>query len=137
MDFPLITYDPETGLATVGIPTNPRVTRGVDKLSQIVCLAVLKNGGQDVFTPGEGSGLRALIGQYNHYDPSEIQAEVIRRVKLIEQQIIANQLGYSLPATEKLVKLRVLSVVVDSVTWNTAVRIQIINEAGQSIVTVV
>jgi hypothetical protein len=137
MDFPLITYDPYTGLATVGIPQNPRAVKGVDKLSQIVCIAILKNGGQDVFSPGDGSGLRAMIGQFNHYDPSEIKTEVIQRVKLIEQQIIANQLGYALPATERLVSLRVLSVVVDSVTWNTAVRVQIINEAGQSIVTVV
>lgn len=137
MDFPLITYDPDTGMATVGMPQNPRAVRGVDKLSAIVCVALLKNGGQDVFAPDQGSGIRALIGQYNYYDPSEIQAEVIQRVGLIEQQIIANQQGFTLPASEKLVKLRVLSVVVDNVTWNTAVRIQIINEAGQSIVTVV
>lgn len=137
MDFPLIKFDPNTGIASVGIPDAPRSLRGVDKLIQIVCIAVLKNGGQDVFEPTAGAGLRAMIGQYNYSDPSEIRVEVLRRISLIEQQIIQNQAGFTLPATEKLVKLTVLSVVSDSITGDTAVRVQVVNEAGQSKIAVV
>jgi len=137
MDFPLIIFDQNTGIASVGIPASPRPLKGVQKLVQIVCIAVLKNSGQDVFNPPEGSGLRSLIGQFNYSDPGEIKLEVIRRVGLIEKQIIANQSGFVLPATEKLAKLTVLSVIYDSVTANTAVRLQVINEAGQSQIAVV
>lgn len=132
MDFPLIIFDPDTGLASVGIPKVPRPLRGIQKVVQIVVIALLKNRGQDVFTPEEGSGLRSLIGQFNYSDPSEIKLEVLQRVKRIEQEAIANQVNTVVPAAEKLRALKVLEVVFDPVTANTAVRIQVMNEAGQS-----
>lgn len=132
MDFPLIIFDPDTGLATVGIPKVPRALRGIGKLVQIVVIAILKNRGQDVFTPTEGSGLRSLIGQFNYADPSEIKLEVLQRVARIQQEIITNQVNTTVPAAEKLRALKVLEVISDPVTANTAIRIQVLNEAGQS-----
>jgi hypothetical protein len=137
MDFPLITFDPNTGLAQVGMPDAPRAVVGIDKLVQIVTIGILKNRGQDIFTPSEGTGLRSLIGQFNFFNPEEVKVEVIQRIKSLEQQIINNQIGVTVPASEKLVKLRVLTVVSDSTTGSLAVRIQIFNEAGQSTVAVV
>jgi len=137
MDFPLITFNKDTGFAEVGIPTAPRALRGINKLVQLVVVALLKNGGQDVFSPEEGSGLRAMIGQFNYANPSEIKVEVVQRVKLIEQQIVANQVNFTVPAAEKLKQLKVLDLVSDPVTGATAVRVQIYNEAGQSKTTVV
>jgi hypothetical protein len=137
MDFPLITFNPDTGLAEVGIPSAPRALRGIKALVQIVVLAVLKNGGQDVLTPDEGSGLRSLIGQYNLADPNEIKTEIIQRINLIENQIITNQTGFIIPASEKLKKLTILEIASDSLTGATAVRLQIFNEAGQQTTTVV
>lgn len=137
MDFPIISFNPDTGLAEVGIPKAPRLLRGLQALVQIVVIAILKNGGQDVLTPQEGSGLRAMIGQYNFADPNEIKAEIIQRISVIEKQIIANQAGFILPATEKLKKLTVLEIASDATTGATAVRLQIFNEAGQQTTTVV
>ena len=137
MDFPLITFDSETGFATVGMPAVPRGVTGINKLVQIVVVAILKNGGQDVFDPNDGSGLRGMIGQYNYHNPSEVKTEVLRRIKLIESQMLSNQVNFNLPAAEKLKQLKVLDVVMDPVTAETAIRIQVINEAGQSLTTVV
>ena len=137
MDFPLISFNAVTGLAEAGIPSAPRPLRGIQALVQIVVIAILKNGGQDVLTPEQGSGLRGLIGQYNFSDPNEIKAEVIQRMRLIESQIIANQAGFSIPASEKLKKLTVLEIASDPNSGATAVRVQIFNEAGQQTTTVV
>ena len=137
MDFPLITFNSETGLAEVGIPKTPKGLFGIKVLVQIVVIAILKNGGQDVLMPNEGSGLRSMIGQYNFTEPNAIKSEVVQRIGLIEKQIIANQAGFIVPSAEKLKKLTVLSVVADNTTGAAAVRIQVYNEAGQSITTVV
>ena len=127
MDFPLINFDPYTGIASVGMPASPRYVRGINKLVQVVCVAILKNGGQDVFDPNQGSGLRSMIGQYNFSDSGEIKVEVIQRVQMIEKQIIQNQSGFILPASEKLAKLTVLSVVVDAATSATAIRLRAVS----------
>jgi hypothetical protein len=137
MDFPLIVFDPETGVASVGIPSVIRPVRGIKKLVQVVVLALLKNGGQDVLTPDEGSGVRSLIGQFNYSDTSEIKIEVLRRIRKVEAEILANQEVVSLPADEKLRELKIMSVVSDPANGNTAVSLQVINEAGQSTTVVV
>jgi hypothetical protein len=132
MDFPLVSFDPYTGLATVGIPKTPRPVRGIQLLVQIVVIAILKNQGQDVFTPLEGAGLRGLIGQMNYSDPSEIKLEVIQRINKIAQEIITNQVNTDVGATEKLASLKVLEVISDPVTADTAVRLKLTSEAGQT-----
>lgn len=137
MDFPLINFDPTTGIATVGIPTVPRRLTGINKLVQVVVIAVLKNGGQAVIDPEQGSGLRAMIGYFNYTTPTEVQVEVLKRIKLIEQQIISNQANFSLQSSEKLTSLKVLQVATDPVTGATAVKIKVNNQAGQSTTLVV
>jgi len=137
MDFPLITFDSSTGIASVGIPKAPRRLTGIDKLIQVVVLAVLKNGDQDVISPDLGSGLRSMIGQFNFSNPSEIRVEVIQRVKNIEQQIIVGQSDFNLPSSEKLSQLKVIDLVTDSSTGATAVRLKINNQAGQTSTVVV
>lgn len=137
MDFPLVNFDTETGVAYIGIPKVPRPLKGIQKLVQIVVIAILKNRGQDVFTPLEGSGLRSMIGQFNYSNPSEIRLEVIQRVQRIQQEIVANQVGSNAAASEKLRSVKVLEVVTDTVTSNTAVRLQVASEAGQSTTLVV
>lgn len=137
MDFPLIVFDEATGIASVGIPKVPRRVTGINKLVQVVVIAILKNGDQDVLNPELGAGLRLMIGQFNYSDPSLIRVEVIQRVKNIEQQIIAIQTSFNLPASEKLSRLTVLDVVIDANTSAAAVRIKIDSQAGQSTTVVV
>lgn len=132
MDFPIVSFDPATGLASIGIPKSPRPLRGIDKLVQIVVIALLKNLGQDVFTPNEGSGLRSLIGQFNYTDSAEIKAEVLQRVNKVNDEILRNQTDLSVPATEKLRQLRVLEIAVDVSQSQAALRLRVISEAGQT-----
>lgn len=137
MDFPLVTFDPITGMAMIGVPTVPRRVVGINKLVQIVVIAILKNGGQAVIDPDQGSGLRAMIGQFNYTEPTAIQVEVLKRIQLIEKQIIANQANFTLPSSEKLVSLKILQVATDPATGATAVKIKVNNQAGQSTTLVV
>lgn len=137
MDFPLIYFDPDNGVASIGIPPVARPLRGLSKLVQVVVLGILKNGGQDVLTPSEGSGIRALLGQYNYTESSEIKIEILQRLRKVESQIIVNQESVALPSDEKLREIKVLNIVSDPTTGSTAVRLQVINEAGQSTTVVV
>jgi len=132
MDFPLVKFDPNTGVATLGMPTVPRPLRGIQKLVQIVVIAVLKNGGQDVFAPIEGSGLRALIGQFNYSDEQEVRVELSSRVNKIQREVIQNQAPFPSPPAEKLRSLKVLEIAVDPVTSSAFLRLQVISEAGQT-----
>lgn len=132
MDFPLITFNKDTGIAELGMPANPRPYRGIDKLVQIVVIAIFKNQQQDVFSPVEGSGLRALIGQFNYADPEEVQVEVLTRLKKVQDEIVQNQANTNYPSSEKLKELKVLKIVTDPISANTAVNIRVISEAGQS-----
>lgn len=132
MDFQMVVFDPNTGLASLQIPTVPRKISGIEKLVQIVVLTLLKNGGRDVFEPEVGSGLRGAIGQYNFTEGEEVKNLVVQRIRAIEQQIIGFQAGEMISPTEKLKRLEVLGVGFDPATYQTLVKVQVFSEAGQS-----
>ncbi len=132
MDLQVITFDRDTGLATLGIPLVPRKISGVEKLVQVVVLTIMKNGGRDVFEPNVGSGLRGLIGQYNFTEGDEVKNLAVQRIRAVEQQILGFQAGAMVSPAEKLKKLEVLGVAFDETTYQTLIRIQVFSEAGQS-----
>lgn len=130
MDLQVIQIDPNTGVASMGIPAVPRRLTGQEKLVQIVVLFILKNPGQDVFTPTEGTGFRDMIGQYNFTSPDEIRAVVVQRIKQIESQILASQsVGIGDP-TERLKEMSVQDMAFDDNTRTLFVRIRIVSESG-------
>lgn len=132
MDFQIITFDPNTGVASLGMPAVPRKIFGLEKLTQIVVLSYLRNPGRDVLDPIEGSGLRAAIGQYNISDGAEARALAVQRTKYVESEVIARQKTDEGSPDEKLKKLQVLDVAYDDPTGVTFLRVQIFNEAGDS-----
>jgi len=131
-DYQIITFDSTTGVATLGIPTVPKRLVGLEKLVQIVALGFLRNPGRNVFAPTEGSGLRAEIGKYNYNDGAEIRSLVIQRTKIVEKEILSRQKQGEGDPSERLQSLTVTDVAFDSITGETAVRVRVINELGDS-----
>lgn len=129
-EIQVIQFDPVTGLATMGMGSVPKILTGMDKLKQIVILSYLRNPGQDVFYPQEGSGLRATIGQYNFTDSDELKTLFVQRTKAVEKEIISRQSSNKGTPEERLNKLVVIDVAYDFQTAVLIGRVQIINEAG-------
>lgn len=129
-DIEIVQFDPDTGLATLGLGNSPKILTGMDKLKQIVVLAYLRNPGQDIFDPQEGSGLRAEIGQFTFVEGDEVSALFVQRTQGVEKEIIDRQEGTVSDASEKLKKLSVLDVAFDQTSSSLLGRVQIINQAG-------
>lgn len=133
MDFQVVTFDPTTGLASYGIPAVPKILTGMDKLVQIVVLEFLRNPGQNILSPTEGSGLRGDIGQYNFTgDPEELRSHVVQRSRFCQQEIIARQDPSTGTPDERLKSLTVKNFAYDDETGQAMLLVQVINEAGDS-----
>lgn len=132
MDFQLVTFDPDTGLASYGIPTVPKIITGIDKLVQVVVLSFLRNPGRSVLAPVEGSGLRADIGQYNIVDGTELRAHAIQRTRAVQQEVLGRQNPGTGTPSERLKSLQVKNFAYDEQTGRAMLFVQIINEAGDS-----
>jgi hypothetical protein len=130
MDIQIVTFNALTGLAELGLPRVPRRLRGMDMLMQIVVLAFLRNPGKDTFSPNEGSGLRAAIGQYNMTNTSEVSALCLQRAKVVETEVIGRQRPDRGTPQERLRKLNVLDVAVNEADGAVVMRVQVLNEAG-------
>ena len=133
MDYQMVVYDATTGVATVQIPTIPKILTGLDKLVQIVVLYFLRNPGKAVLQPVEGSGLRADIGSYNTtIDGAEIRALAIQRTQAGQQEIISRQSANQGTPDERLKSLILRDFAYDESTLMTVLKVQVINEAGDS-----
>lgn len=132
-DIQIVRFDSVTGLATVGMGIAPKILRGMDKLKQIVALEYLRNPGQSVIQPDEGSGLRAAIGQYNIGGDSELKTLFVQRTLSVEKSIVSRQETTAGPPTEKLKKLTVLDVATDAFAGSMTGRVQVINQVGDEI----
>lgn len=129
-DIQILQTDPVTGVLSLGMGRSPKVLTGIQLLAQVVALTIFKNPGRDVLAPYEGSGLRALIGQYSLGNADEIRLLLIQKIGQVEKDIIAKQAAGGGSPTEKLKKLSIQDVAVDSVAGKVIARIKIINEAG-------
>ena len=130
MDISIVQVDPDSGL--VSLKLSPKPIKGMSKLIQIVILSLLNIPGSDVFDPGEGGGIPEMIGMnFDTSDLSEILAELTRRVRKSEKEILANQIGFEASADEALRSLAVSGVAPGGAIDEVSVRIRIINELGQ------
>jgi len=134
MDIKITNIDPLTGLVTLGLNNNTKTVSNMDLLAQIVSLKLLKTFDQDVFDPKEGTDFRADIGQYNFAadDVEEIRLLAVSQIQKIEQDIIEEQ-GTNLGTpSERLLKLRLMDIAGDVDTGSVAIRVQIVNESGNT-----
>lgn len=133
-EFQVIYTDPATRRVTIKPPMPPRIITGIDKLIQIVVLALFNDPGRNVFDPGQGSGLLALIGaNMNPNDPTEVIALVTERIEKIKEEILENQNSIiNEDPTERLSDIQVLSVETGTQIDEVAVKLRLISEAGNS-----
>ena len=131
-DLQILYADPVTGIMSFGMGRSPKTLTGLPLLAQVVALAILKNPSKDVLSPDEGSGIRALIGQYSLDSTEEIRLLIIQKVSLVEKQILSKQAAGAGIPNERLKKLTVLDVAIDPADHKVLVLVRVLSEAGDS-----
>jgi hypothetical protein len=126
----LIFIDPDSRRVTFKI--QPKIASGVLKLTQIVLLSLLNIPGQDVLDPENGGGIPELLGfNFGPDETNEIVSEVTRRVRKTEAEILTQQIGYTIPASERLKEVKIIGVDEGDGIDAVFIRLRIINELGQ------
>lgn len=131
-DFRIIRIDPRTRKVTISPSIPPRKVTGLEKLIQVVVLALLNDVGRNVFDPDQGSGLPSLIGSnINPNDPTEALADVTERVEKVREEILENQNNLeNEDSTERLADLQILSVDTGVNIDEIIVNLRLVSEAG-------
>lgn len=133
MDIQVIDVDQTT--RKVFFVLKPKKVTGISKLVQIVVLSLLDVPGRDVLDPDKGGGLPALLGMnIDPNDSTEIYAEVARRIRKTEEEIITDQIGIGDPDNEKLAELQILDISRSDINIDEIfVKIRVISQAGRSV----
>jgi hypothetical protein len=134
MDVQITQVDPLTGEVSLSLGLTPKKLRGINKLVQKVAIKVLKNFGRDVFYPDEGTDFRNEIGQLNisaSGGEDELRLIATQRIRKIEAEIIDQQGPEIGDPTERLKKINILDIAADISQASAAIRMQVINEAGE------
>lgn len=133
-DFRVYQVDELTGRVRIEAGGVPKKVSGLEKLIQIVLLAIFNDPGRNVFTPNQGSGLPSIIGSnFNPNDPLESLADVTERIEKIRVEILENQNNLvNEELTERLLDLQVLSVETGFQIDEIIVKLKLISEAGSS-----
>lgn len=131
MDIQLVEVDQIT--RQIKFVLKPRKLTGISKLLQIVVLSLLNTPDRDVLDPVKGGGLPEMVGMnINPKDSTEIFAEIARRIKKSEQEIIDDQIGINDPPQEKLRELQIIDIKEGEQIDEIFVKIRIINQANQA-----
>ena len=129
-EIQVLTVDPVSREESFQISS--RKVTGISKLVQIVVLSLLSVEGKDALDPGKGGGLPSLISSnIDPNDSTEIFAEIARRVRKTEQEILEDQLGSADTADEKLREIQIVGVEKGASDDVIFVRLRVINERGQ------
>lgn len=129
-DLRVIKVDPVTGRLTFEVSSSP--ITGSELLTQVVVLSLLNNPGQDVLDPDDGGGIPEMIGMnIDATDSTEIIAEVTRRIKKSQTEIINAQSTLNLDSEQKLRELNIGDIRQGDSIDEVLVVIRIINEAGR------
>ena len=100
-------------------------------LAQTVTLSYLRNPGQDVISPNEGSGIRADIGQYAMSSSDQANLLVLQRTKTVETEVLTRQAAAGIvDPSEKLKSLTVLDVASDPTASQVMARVKVVSETG-------
>lgn len=130
MDISLIYINPDTNV--VSLKLSNKIVTGISKLIQIVILSLLNTPGQDILDPDMGGGLPDMLGMnIDPNDYSEVLAELTRRIKKTEKEVLYNQIGSTSDSSEKLREVSIISVGPGASAGEIYAKIRIINELGQ------
>lgn len=129
-DVKVVFVDPTTRRVSFQASSLP--ISGIDLLIQVVILSLLNVPGQDVLDPNDGAGIPDMVGMnIDATDSTEVLAEITRRIKKSQTEIINAQTGLDLLPEEKLKELFVAKVAGGEQIDEVLVTIRIINEAGR------
>ena len=129
-DIRIIKVDSETGRITFDVSSTP--ISGSELLTQIVILSLLNTPGQDILDPDLGGGIPEMIGMnIDATDSTEIIAEVSRRIKKTQTEIINAQAGLNLDGEQKLRELYIGGISQGETIDEVLVNIRVVNEAGR------
>jgi len=131
MDIQLFTVNPTTNRIEWGVV--PKVITGINKLIQIVVLALLEVPGYDVLDPADGSGIPALLGMNVYVDDiSSAKGEIARGIKKIQSEIIKYQVGLNCTADEKLSDIKILNITQGEASDEILVKLRVVSAAGKA-----
>ena len=132
-DYKVISIDPVTREVTIKPPATPTKVSGLEKLVQVVVLALINRPGRSAMYPTSGAGMHDFIGQYNMAvnDPSETLGAVMERVEKIKEEILEyqNSLTNEDPS-ERLKDFTALSVEQGTQIDQVVVKFRLVSEAG-------
>jgi len=129
-DLSVLYIDPET--RRVSFEISSRTVTGIDKLIQIVVLALFSSPDTDLLDPQEGAGIEDLISMNtDENDTSEVYSELARRISAAQDQVINNQIGLDISSEEKLRKIDIVSVSSEE-PGEVKLKIRIENEVGRT-----
>jgi len=132
-EYKIINIDPITRVVTLIPPIYPEKISGLEKLVQIVVMALLNSPGRSAMYPEQGAGLKDFIGQYNISitDPSEMLGEIAEKIEKIKEEILDNQNSLENDApSERLADFIALSVDQGANIDQVVVKFRVISEAG-------
>lgn len=131
MDIQCVFIDPVT--KGVSLRLGSKIVTGPSKLFQIVVLSLLNVPGKDVLDPSLGGGMPEIVGlNFDATDRTEVFAEVARRVKKTQTEILQAQIGSNAPASERLRELHIIDIVVGATADAADLKLRIVNELGQT-----
>jgi hypothetical protein len=133
LDLKIMRLHPD-GSVYFDISDTPSYVSGIDLLAQMVAIAYLENPGQDVVNPQEGSGVRSLIGQFDVVNQKDLKVEFLTRTTKIEREIVQRQSNLDIRSDEKLKKLTILGLTINSDNSEMIAKVSIENQADQRIV---
>jgi len=136
MEIQLIDIDPNT--RRVRLRLQPKILTGVLKLTQIVLLSLLNIPGRDILDPEDGGGLPELVGfNFDPDDITEVRGEIVRRIRKTEAEVLAKQVGLTIPPEERLREVQIRSITPGEAIDEVLVRVRVVNELGQQLDAVV
>lgn len=118
-------------LAQMGLA--PRAVTGVHKLAQFVTKLLLTTQGSDLFDPDYGSGLLYLLKDSRTLqEMTDLKADIANHIRDVRRQVIVSQTNLSLPSSERLRDLQLISVDFDEVNLRFRIEVRLTSEAGES-----
>jgi phage baseplate assembly protein W len=118
-----------------GPTKNVRAVTGIQKLVQQIAKTLLTTSGTNKFDVGYGGDLLRELG--TNFDPAaggRISAAVARAVATTEESMIVSQLGErGLPADERLLRLTLDAVVIDTALQEVRATVKLVTYAGNTV----
>lgn len=110
-----------------GMGNNPPKFSDLNKLVQLVVITLMTDAGSDKFDE-YGAGLASLLGKnINANDLTDVKSAITHMIIETERQILAEQEEYSYPTSERLSRIDLLDIRLNSL-YELEIDINIINE---------